>query len=51
VNERLPSELGWKKSEEEITLDDIMRVTRMISKAASLIAPSTVFKSHIRMEL
>lgn len=51
LNERLPIELGWKKSEEEISLDDIMRVTRMISKAASLITPSTVSKSHIRMEL
>lgn len=40
VNERLPTELGWSAKKDTITVEAIMGVSAMISKAASLITDS-----------
>ncbi|CAG8390883.1 unnamed protein product [Penicillium salamii] len=49
-NERLPIDLGWKKSSKAITLSDILRVTKMISNATNLIT-SSPSKNRVRTEL
>ncbi|CAG8941389.1 unnamed protein product [Penicillium salamii] len=49
-NERLPMDLGWKKSPKAITLSDILRVTQMISNATNLITSSSS-KTRVRNEL
>ncbi|CAG8216989.1 unnamed protein product [Penicillium salamii] len=49
-NERLPIDLGWKKSSKAITLSDILRVTQMISNATNLITSSSS-KNRVRNEL
>ncbi|RDW84122.1 peroxidase family protein [Aspergillus mulundensis] len=39
-NERLPTELGWTRKSEEVTLADVSKVTEMIAAAANLITDS-----------
>ncbi|KAJ5103881.1 hypothetical protein N7532_004410 [Penicillium argentinense] len=36
-NERLPTDLGWKKKQEVISLDDIVKLSQMITQATSLL--------------
>ncbi|KAL4903754.1 hypothetical protein BDW74DRAFT_185861 [Aspergillus multicolor] len=37
-NERLPTELGWERKTEEVTIADVTKVTEMIRAAANLIS-------------
>ena len=39
-NERLPSELGWTKKEQVISIQDILSVTNIIRNATSLLTDS-----------
>ncbi|KAJ5483238.1 hypothetical protein N7530_002484 [Penicillium desertorum] len=39
-NERLPTDLGWKRPAKVTSLQDILSVTQMIEKASHLITPS-----------
>jgi hypothetical protein len=38
-NEKLPSELGWTKQANVVSLEDVARITVIINNATSLITP------------
>ncbi|EIT75557.1 hypothetical protein BDV35DRAFT_383487 [Aspergillus flavus] len=50
-NERLPTELGWSRREEVVSLVDIAGVTQMISNATNLITPSRESRASKRRDL
>ncbi|KAI1412130.1 Cloroperoxidase [Hypoxylon sp. FL1857] len=50
-NERFPTELGWSRRTEVITLEIISRLTGIISNASSLITPSESVVSARRRDL
>lgn len=50
-NERLPTELGWSRREEVVSLVDIAGVTQMISNATNLITPSKESRASRRQDL
>ncbi|BAE66190.1 unnamed protein product [Aspergillus oryzae RIB40] len=50
-NERLPTELGWSRREEVVSLVDIAGVTQMISNATNLITPSKESRASRRRDL
>jgi hypothetical protein len=39
-NEKLPSELGWVKQASVVGLQDVSRISQIVSNATSLITPS-----------
>ncbi|KAL5339934.1 Chloroperoxidase [Aspergillus crustosus] len=40
-NERLPTELGWSRQEDMVSVEDVIKVSNLISEAASLITGET----------
>lgn len=51
MNERLPTELGWKKKDEVVNIEDVLKVSNMIKEAASLITDSEESQSSKRRDL
>lgn len=50
-NERLPTELGWSKQVDEVSLTDILRIQGIVQNATSLITDSEAAQSHVRRDL
>ncbi|GAB1198590.1 hypothetical protein BDV37DRAFT_277155 [Aspergillus pseudonomiae] len=50
-HERLPTELGWSRREEVVSLMDITGVTQMIGNATNLITPSKESRASRRRDL
>ncbi|KAB8078734.1 hypothetical protein BDV29DRAFT_187646 [Aspergillus leporis] len=50
-NERFPTELGWSRREEVVSITDILGVQQMIANATNLITPSNEARAGRRRDL